>query len=205
MRKTRGRISIAIAAIVLRCALALLVVVPFALQANERGTEAAFERDAGGEVVLRALALLGVPYRFGGESPDAGFDCSGLVRHVFRDALGFSLPRRAQEISAHGELVPRGDLLPGDLVFFNTLRSAYSHVGIYVGENRFVHAPTSGGVVRVESIDVDYWSRRFDGARRLAPVAGGSDPVLTRPTLLLADAPAALNAQGALLRAHFMH
>ena len=114
-----------------------------------------------------ALAFLGVSYRFGGNSPDTGFDCSGLVRRVFKDALGLNLPRTAKEMSAVGSQVKIDDLKPGDLVFFNTMRNAFSHVGIYLGDNKFVHAPSAGGVVRVEDMRVNYWKQRFDGARRV--------------------------------------
>lgn len=121
------------------------------------------------EVVMRALSLLGVNYRFGGTSPESGLDCSGLVRHVFRETMGMMLPRRSEEISRAGADVGRQQLKPGDLVFFNTLRRAFSHVGIYIGNNQFVHAPSSGGQVRVETMDKPYWLARFDGARRMEP------------------------------------
>lgn len=122
----------------------------------------------GAELVIRSLALLGVQYRFGGNSPDTGLDCSGLVRHVYQGALGLVLPRRSEEISRKGESVSLDQLRPGDLVFFNTLRRAFSHVGIYIGGNRFVHAPSRGGQVRVEHIDNRYWMSRFNGGRRIA-------------------------------------
>ncbi|MFM1991507.1 MAG: hypothetical protein RJA99_4464 [Pseudomonadota bacterium] len=128
---------------------------------------AATATDVGTEVVFRALSLLGVNYRFGGNTVDGGLDCSGLVRLVFHDTLGLPLPRRSEEISRVGGAVSSNELQPGDLVFFNTLRRAFSHVGIYIGNNQFVHAPSSGGTIRVESLGSDYWVRRFDGARRL--------------------------------------
>ena len=115
-----------------------------------------------------ALAFLGVSYRFGGNTPDRGFDCSGLVRRVFQDALGLNLPRTAREMSSMGKQVRIEDLKPGDLVFFNTMRAAFSHVGIYLGDNKFVHAPSEGGVVRVEDMRIRYWTQRFNGARRVA-------------------------------------
>jgi len=127
------------------------------------------------QLVRHSLSLIGVRYRFGGTSPETGMDCSGLVQHVFGQALGFALPRRSEEMSRAGTPVPREALQPGDLVFFNTLRRAFSHVGIYIGENRFVHAPAPGGRVRVESIGSRYWARRFNGARRVAPEADGAD------------------------------
>lgn len=122
------------------------------------------------ELVLRALSLLGVHYRFGGNSPESGLDCSGLVRYVFREATGLVLPRRAEEMSRVGAHVNEEELRPGDLVFFNTLRRAFSHVGIYIGEGRFVHAPSTGKEVSVEEIDQRYWQHRFNGGRRLLAV-----------------------------------
>jgi cell wall-associated NlpC family hydrolase len=121
----------------------------------------------GSELVLRAMTLLGINYKFGGNTPETGFDCSGLVRYVFKEAFGLSLPRRAEEISQKGQRISVEQLVPGDLVFFNTLKRTFSHVGIYIGNNQFVHAPSSGNVVRVENIDKSYWQQRFDGARRL--------------------------------------
>lgn len=123
----------------------------------------------GADVAVRALAHLGVPYRYGGDDPSRGFDCSGLVRYVFLDALGLELPRRSHEIVRSGFAVERERLQPGDLVFFNTLGRAFSHVGIYIGDGRFVHAPARRGQVRVDGLDEPYWAARFNGARRLAP------------------------------------
>jgi cell wall-associated NlpC family hydrolase len=119
------------------------------------------------ELVLRAMTLLGINYKFGGNTPETGFDCSGFVRYVFKEAFGVTLPRRAEEISQKGQRIGVEQLVPGDLVFFNTLKRTFSHVGIYIGNNQFVHAPSSGGGVRVENIDKSYWQTRFDGARRL--------------------------------------
>jgi cell wall-associated NlpC family hydrolase len=124
------------------------------------------------EVVIRALALIGTPYRYGGEDPVRGFDCSGLVRHVYREGAGLDLPRRSEDMGRVGTPVSRQALVPGDLLFFNTLARPYSHVAIYIGDGRFVHAPTSKGVVRVESLDQHYWLSRYDGARRVAAPAG---------------------------------
>lgn len=125
-------------------------------------------RSRAGDVVLTALTYLDTPYRLGGQSADAGFDCSGFTRQVFSQSLGVALPRQADEqAQAAGLLnVRRNELRPGDLVFFNTLRRVYSHVGIYLGDGRFVHAPRTGAQVRVEQIGASYWSRRFTGARR---------------------------------------
>ena len=127
------------------------------------------ERDDGSmrsDIVVRALTLIDTPYRFGGSSPTAGFDCSGLVRYVFQSVGAPQLPRRSEDIGKLGEPITRSQLAPGDLVFFNTLARAYSHVAIYIGDGRFLHAPARGGRVRIEGLDDRYWQARFDGARR---------------------------------------
>ena len=118
-------------------------------------------------VLQRAMALLGTPYRWGGTDPDKGFDCSGLVGYVFRNALGIELPRVSREMAKSGELVTdRAKLSAGDLVFFGR-RGRVDHVGIYVGEGRFVHAPSRGKDVQVSSLDTGYWSGKFMQARRV--------------------------------------
>lgn len=119
------------------------------------------------QLVDQALEYLGVRYRFGGTSPDTGLDCSGLVLNVFRNAIGLDLPRTASEMAKLGDKIGRQELKPGDLVFFNTMRRTFSHVGIYLGDGKFVHAPSRGGKVRIETISDGYWSKRFNGARRL--------------------------------------
>jgi len=118
---------------------------------------------------LQALFAVGVRYHYGGNSPDTGFDCSGLVAHVFDRAWGIALPRSTEEQRNVGRAVKRTDLQPGDLVFYNTRNRPFSHVGIYLGDGNFVHAPRPGQRVRVESIDTPYWRARFNGARRLDP------------------------------------
>jgi cell wall-associated NlpC family hydrolase len=119
------------------------------------------------EAVFQALATAGVPYRRGGESRESGFDCSGLVAHVYREAFGIELPHNALAQSRMGRHVTKAGLEPGDLVFYNTERRPYSHVGIYLGDQRFIHAPRPGAAVRVEDMRGAYWVRRYDGARRL--------------------------------------
>lgn len=119
------------------------------------------------EFALRALSFIGVRYKWGGSTPDTGFDCSGLIRYVYAQLTGHSLPGNAQEISRIGEDVDRAALQPGDLVFFNTLRRPFSHVGIYLGDSRFVHAPSRGGAVEIVDMNQRYWQSRFNGARRL--------------------------------------
>lgn len=136
------------------------------------------------EVVVQAMALLDVPYRYGGSTP-AGFDCSGLVRYVFKAVIGRELPRRTEEMSRVGRPLHRSELLPGDLVYFNTFNSAYSHVAIYVGEGRFLHAPARGGRVRIEALDDRYWKSRYDGARRLID----NEPPSTRGVTVAAPVP----------------
>lgn len=115
----------------------------------------------------QALDLMGIRYKRGGNSPETGFDCSGFVRHVFGASLGLSLPRSALAISQVADRIDKQELQPGDLVFFNTMRRAFSHVGIYLGDGQFVHSPRAGGRVRIENLGDRYWKRRFDGARRI--------------------------------------
>jgi len=117
----------------------------------------------------RALDFIGVRYKRGGDSPETGFDCSGFVKYLYDETLGLVLPHNAKAISQQGEHVVRNELQPGDLVFFNTMRRAFSHVGIYLGDNLFVHAPRSGARVRIEDLSSRYWSRRYNGARRIQP------------------------------------
>jgi cell wall-associated NlpC family hydrolase len=119
--------------------------------------------------LIHALHALGVQYRYGGRSPETGFDCSGLITHVFERAWGLQLPRTTELQKTVGVPVHRKDLQPGDLVFHNTRNRPYSHVGIYLGDGRFVHAPRPGATVRVESVQTPYWRMRFNGARRLDP------------------------------------
>ena len=132
---------------------------------------------ASADFALQALSHLGVPYRFGGNDPKAGFDCSGLVKFVARSVLGIDLPRTSDAMARVGSAVARDALEVGDLVFFNTRGSVNSHVGIYVGDGRFVHAPSRRGQVRVEEVDSAYWRARFNGARRLL-LPDAAEPVL---------------------------
>ena len=125
-------------------------------------------RDTASDLVMQAMNFLGVPYRRGGNSADQGFDCSGFTRFVFENSIGLVLPRRADEqATAAGLLnINRQELKPGDLVFFNTMKRTFSHVGIYVGDDKFIHSPRSGATVRIEDMRESYWARRFTGARR---------------------------------------
>ncbi len=119
------------------------------------------------EVLVNALSLTGIKYKYGGKTPETGFDCSGFVRYVFSQATNLTLPPTARAIAQIGKTVKKQELQPGDLVFFNTMKSAFSHVGIYMGDNKFIHAPSSGKTVRVESMNNGYWASRFNGAQRL--------------------------------------
>jgi cell wall-associated NlpC family hydrolase len=119
------------------------------------------------DLVVNAMGFLGVPYKYGGNSAETGFDCSGFVRAMYSQTIGLVLPRRADQQAAATQDIDKSELKPGDLVFFNTLRRTFSHVGIYIGEGRFIHSPKPGAEVRVESMKIDYWASRFDGARRV--------------------------------------
>jgi len=119
------------------------------------------------KVIDDALQLVGIRYRRGGDSAETGFDCSGFVGYVVREALGLVLPRTSREISRTGEPVPKTELEPGDLCFFHTMRDAFSHVGIYLGNHLFVHSPRPGQAVRVEDLRERYWAKRYNGARRI--------------------------------------
>jgi cell wall-associated NlpC family hydrolase len=124
-------------------------------------------KDRASDLVLTAMGFLGVPYHRGGNSADTGFDCSGFVRAMYEQTIGLVLPRRANEQAAATQTIDKKDLQPGDLVFFNTMKRTFSHVGIYVGNGKFIHSPKPGAEVRVEDMGVGYWQRRFDGARRV--------------------------------------
>ena len=158
-------------------------------------------RDSASGMVVSAMNFLGVRYVRGGSSAEEGFDCSGFTRYLFEHSLGLILPRRADEQAAAPGLVKikRDDLQPGDLVFFNTLRRTFSHVGIYIGEDKFIHAPRSGAKVRVEDMSTRYWAKRFTGARRPADapatataalVSAAQAPVAPAPVADASPAPA---------------
>ncbi|MEP7327670.1 MAG: C40 family peptidase [Betaproteobacteria bacterium] len=140
------------------------------------------------DVAIYALGLIGVDYRFGGNTPASGLDCSGLVRYVFQEVTGVSLPRTSREMSGLGSKIAVGELKAGDLVFFNTRSFQFSHVGIYLGDNRFIHAPARGGAVEIARLSETYWQKHFDGARRLVGVLPALMPTIISPAL--AEAPA---------------
>lgn len=119
-------------------------------------------------IAIAAMGLVGVPYRFGGNTPAGGFDCSGLIVYVYNNSARIKLPRTVQEMSRAGQSIQNADPAPGDLVFFNTTGERYSHAGIYVGHGRFVHAPSKGGTVRLDQMTSPYWAARYTEARRIA-------------------------------------
>ena len=123
------------------------------------------------ELVFRAMGVLGAPYRRGGNTVETGFDCSGFVKAMYEQTVGLILPRKAEQQAAATQKIDRSELQPGDLVFFNTMRHAFSHVGIYIGDGKFIHSPKPGSEVRVEDMGLAYWKRRFDGARRVPGAA----------------------------------
>jgi len=124
--------------------------------------------EVAGDLILQAMSLLGVAYRFGGTSPTSGLDCSGFIQYIFKKSLRVSLPRTAAEMAHTGRAVDRSELAPGDLVFFNTRGFANSHVGMYMGNNKFIHAPRTGKSVEVVSLSSSYWAARYNGARRVS-------------------------------------
>ena len=145
------------------------------------------------ELVASAMGFLGVPYKWGGTDADSGFDCSGFVMSVYQQSIGLLLPRRAEQQAASTQKIDQTELQPGDLVFFNTMRRAFSHVGIYVGNGNFIHAPRAGAEVRVESMGGSYWQRRFDGARRV-PTTGSlpAESIYAKPNAYVSADPAAV-------------
>ena len=132
--------------------------------------------DRTSELVVTAMAFMGVPYKRGGTEAETGFDCSGFVRSIYERTVGYVLPRLAKDQAAATQPIDRKELQPGDLVFFNTMKSAISHVGIYVGNNKFIHSPKPGAHVRVEHMEQSYWARRFDGARRVVNFQPAAEP-----------------------------
>lgn len=137
--------------------------------------------DRASNLVVTAMGFLGVPYRRGGNTAETGFDCSGFVVAMFEKTVGLVLPRRANEQAAATQTIDKDDLQPGDLVFFNTLKRAFSHVGIYVGEGKFIHSPKPGAQVRVENMEAGYWRQRFNGARRVLGLQAAGGPAAQQP------------------------
>ncbi|MGL4604105.1 MAG: C40 family peptidase [Iodobacter sp.] len=124
------------------------------------------------DMLLQAMSLIGVKYKYGGATPEAGLDCSGFVRYVFQNSMNIALPHNALAMAQSGSRIDKEELKPGDLVFFNTLGRTFSHVGIYMGDNRFIHSPRAGKSVEITNIGQSYWSSRFTGARRYDGTGG---------------------------------
>ena len=137
--------------------------------------------DRTSNLVVTAMGFLGVPYRRGGNNAETGFDCSGFVRAMYEQTIGLVLPRRANEQAAATQTIDKKDLQPGDLVFFNTMKRAFSHVGIYVGEGKFIHSPKPGAQVRVEDMGQSYWQQRFNGARRVLNLSPAAETAAVQP------------------------
>lgn len=129
--------------------------------------DAAVRKDEAGDVIMHAMGLLGVAYRFGGSNPNQGLDCSGFIQYVFKSSMRVNLPRTAAQMAKTGQEVERSNLKAGDLVFFNTRGFPNSHVGLFIGNDKFMHAPRAGKNVEVVSLSNKYWSARFNGARRI--------------------------------------
>lgn len=153
------------------CLLLLLCLSPTLHAAEDTAIEVTESLQQAAKPLLKALSLLGTPYKYGGNNPEKGLDCSGFVRHVYKESSDITLPRTAMDMSQTGETVGDENLQPGDLVFFNTLKRPYSHVGIYAGNGEFIHASSrrSKQVTKSRMSD-SYWSSRFNGARRVLPI-----------------------------------
>lgn len=145
---------------------------------NQPSYSSAVQYEQADDVLFRALGLVGTPYRWGGNTPESGFDCSGLIGYVYRDAAGIQLPRSTREmINIKAPVIAKHALKSGDLVFFATQkRGQVNHAGIYVGEGRFVHAPSTGGTVRLDRLDNSYWQARFLNAKRVLPTQLAQQP-----------------------------
>ena len=149
--------------------LILLLLLLGACQATRGNNRAYPPNPAMNDLAMYAFSLDGTPYKYGGNSPESGFDCSGFVGHVFKHALGKKLPRSTEEISRVGFEMDLDDIQPGDLVFYNTLHRSNSHVGIYLGDGQFIHSPSTGKSVTIVNMNDSYWRKRYNGARRIAP------------------------------------
>ena len=166
----------------------------------DKGTELISQvRDGASGLVDSAMNFLGVRYKLGGNTAETGFDCSGFTRYVFENSIGRVLPHRADEQANDPGLakVEHKDLKPGDLVFFNTMRRTFSHVGIYLGDGKFIHSPKSGESVRIEDINISYWARHFTGARRAPELAGAGGSTAAGAGSMLASLTARLSGQSA--------
>lgn len=167
-RRCVRTLALAALALVPRAGLAAQPAASHAIPTTERPVARVLQ--SAQDLAIYALGLIGVDYRYGGNNPEHGLDCSGLVRYVFQEVVGVTLPRTSREMARLGGRVAPGDLKAGDLVFFNTRSSPFSHVGIYLGDDRFIHAPHRGGEVEIVTMSQRYWQQRYDGARRLVGV-----------------------------------
>lgn len=147
-----------------------------------------------GDLVSTAIGFLGIPYLRGGNSAETGFDCSGFVRAIYKETIGLVLPRSADQQASATQKIDRSELKPGDLVFFNTMKRTFSHVGIYLGEGKFIHSPRSGSSVRIEDMRIPYWNVRFDGARRVQ--GDGMDTAKVRAITTAASATVSTTVSG---------
>lgn len=136
--------------------------------------------EAVGDLLLQAMSLIGVAYRWGGSNPTAGLDCSGFIQYVFKKSLKVNLPRTAAEMARSGRAVDKSELAAGDLVFFNTLGGRYSHVGIYMGNGKFIHSPRTGKSVEVSNMGLSYWVAHYTGARRVTRNASSLPEATTK-------------------------
>ena len=159
------------------------------IQTGENVVQQVSERT--GDLVSTAIGFLGIPYLRGGNSAETGFDCSGFVRAIYKETIGLVLPRSADQQANATQKIDKSELKPGDLVFFNTMRRTFSHVGIYLGEGKFIHSPRSGSSVRIEDMRIPYWNVRFDGARRVQ--GDGLDTAKVRAMTAAASAAAVGN------------
>jgi cell wall-associated NlpC family hydrolase len=159
------RKSLIFAACVLVCLLAACGIIPATPEPESAASARPHVSVIGREVSLYAMGLLDTGYRFGGKNPEAGLDCSGMVTYVFKQAAGLQVSGNAANIARRGRPVKRKDLRPGDLVFFNTRNASFSHVGIYIGDSRFIHAPSTDGRVRIDEMNARYYAQRFSAAR----------------------------------------
>ncbi|SFN11773.1 Cell wall-associated hydrolase, NlpC family [Formivibrio citricus] len=141
---------------------------PRRVSASEPARKIAQDYAPAQDLLLSAMGLIGVKYKWGGNTPESGLDCSGFVRYVFQNSLNIVLPRTSFNMSRIGDTIEKEELKPGDLVFFNTLKRQFSHVGIYLGDNRFIHSPRKGRTVEVANMSDNYWTKRFNGARRMS-------------------------------------
>ncbi len=162
------KIGTAVRAVAVACVLSVFMagcgMIPVTPEKPPASNRAAFS-EQGQEIAIYALSLIDTGYRFGGKNPDAGLDCSGMVSYIFGKAAGLRLTGSAADIARQGRPVGRSDLRAGDLVFFNTRNASFSHVGIYIGDERFVHAPSTNGRVRVDQLNARYYAQRYEAAR----------------------------------------